>query len=233
MRSKRVASVILIGLLAFFATGSTGSASFIYLYDFPGNPGSGLANDQTNPQFGNMTFSDWTRVNVTAGTTANAYDTAFWNTTSIFDSGQYVTFTITADAGYHLNLSQLTFDEIRISGGPTKGRVQMFLNGSATAFDVFDYNPSASWKSHTFDFTDTVDADHVTSVEFRFYGWNGGTADASLLFDNVGITVLGVVPEPPVTLPAIFLGIWFLGPGAKRKSSSKQTSVSRLSDRES
>jgi hypothetical protein len=75
----------------------------------------------------------------------------------------------------HLNLSLLTFDEVRTAGGPTKGLVQMFINGSATVYDSFNYNPSASVQNKTFSFTPTVDADNVTSVEYRFYGWNGGT----------------------------------------------------------
>ena len=172
----------------------TARASIVWTYDFPGTPGSGLASDQTNPQPGLATFSDWARVNVSAGTTSDAFDSNFWNNTAVFDPTQYVSFSITADAGFHLNLSLLTFDEMRTAGGPTKGLIEMFLNGSTAPWDVFNYNPSSNWNSHTFNFTPTTDSDNVTSVEFRFYGWNGGTPDASLIFDNVSVTV-AIVPE--------------------------------------
>jgi hypothetical protein len=201
-------------------------SSVVYTYDFPGNPGSGLAADQTNPQFANATFSDWTRVNVSAGPAANSFDSIFWNTTSSFDSTQYASFSITADAGYHLNLSLLTFDEMRTSGGPTKGHVEMFLDGSAAPYDVMNYNPHASFHSEAFSFTPTTDADNVGTVEFRFYGWNGGTPEASLIFANVAVT-LSIVPEPGTLMFALLpvgITLYSLARGWRRK---KQAPIGR------
>jgi hypothetical protein len=180
-------------------------ASLVWTYDFPGTPGAPLGNGQTNPQLPNATFGDWSRVNLAAVGTTDVFDSNFWNTTATFDATQYASFTITADAGYHLNLSDLTFDESRTSGGPTKGRIYMFVNGSATPFDSFDYNPSSSVQNKTFDFTDTVDADNATTIEFRFYGWNGGTPAASLIFDNVVINGVGIVPETGTIVPLALL----------------------------
>jgi hypothetical protein len=192
-------------------------ASLVYIYDFPGTPGSGLAVDQTNPQLGHSTFGDWSRVNVSQVGTTDVFDSNFWNTTAVFDSTQYASFSITADPGYHLNLELLTFDQSRTSGGPTKGLVEMFLNGSSTPYASFNYNPSSSVQNKTFNFTPTTDADNVTSVEYRFYGWNGGTPDASLIFDNVAVTV-SIVPEVspfwPVTL---LLGCVLLSRNALRR----------------
>ena len=173
-------------------------ATFVFTYDFPGTPGSGAAVDQTNPtQPGNAAFGDWARVNLTAGTTADVFESTFWNNTATFDPTQYESFDITANAGYHINLSgTITFDEARNAGGPTKGRVQIFLNGSTTAYAIYNYNPVSgpSLQTETFNFTPTVDGDNVTSVEIRFYGWNGGTPSASLFLDNVS-TMIDVVPE--------------------------------------
>jgi hypothetical protein len=182
----------------------TSQASLVYIYDFPGTPGSGLAADQTNPPPGIANFGDWSRVNVSQVGTSDVFDSNFWNTTAIFDPTQYASFSITADAGFHLNLELLTFDQMRTAGGPTKGRVDMFLNGSVTAYATFNYNPSATIQNKSFNFTPTTDADNVTLVEFRFYGWNGGTDTASLIFDNVTITV-GTVPEVSAFWPVILL----------------------------
>jgi len=182
----------------------TSLASLVYIYDFPGTPGSGLAADQTNPPPGIANFGDWSRVNLSQVGTSDVFDSNFWNTTAIFDPTQYASFSITADAGFHLNLELLTFDEMRTAGGPTKGRIEMFLNGSATPYDTFNYNPSATVQNKTFNFTPTTDADNVTLVEFRFYGWNGGTDTASLIFDNVTVTV-STVPEVSVFWPVILL----------------------------
>jgi hypothetical protein len=126
-----------------------------------------------------------------------------WNNSSVFDPTQYASFTITADAGYHLNLSLLTFDEMRSSGGPTKGEVQLFLNGSSTAYATSTYNPTPSTQNQTFSFTPTTDATNVTLAEFRFYGWNGGDPGGTMAFDNVA-TTLDIVPEIPVFWPVLF-----------------------------
>ena len=204
MRAPILKLLSLVALFFVFGYGTL-RGSIVWTYDFPGSPGSGVGNNQTNPQPTGATFGDWARVNLTAGTASDAFESTFWNNTAVFDPTQYESFTITADAGYHLNLEQLTFDEMRTSGGPTKGHIEMFLNGSSAPWAVFNYNPSSNWNSHTFDFTDTTDSDNVTLVEFRFYGWNGGTPDAGLLFDNVAVT-LSAVPEVP-NLGAVILVI--------------------------
>ena len=167
--------------------------SVVFTYDFPGNPtGSGNVADQSSTPPAFTTFGNWTRVDLMAGTTPNVWDNDFWNTTSNINRSQYTSFTITADAGWHLDLQSLTFSERATAGGPTKGEVQMFTNGSL--YFTFDYNPDSQFTTRNLGFTPTTDANNVTSVEFRFYGWNGGTPGASLLLDNVAIT-LTVTPE--------------------------------------
>jgi hypothetical protein len=181
-------------LLLFLAIPLWARASLVYLYDFPGDPGSGLAVDQTNSEPANATFSDWSRFKIDPVPTADVFNSAYWNNSAFFDPTEYASFTVTANSGYALTLSQLTFDEMRDSGGPTKGRVSIFLNGSTTAYATFNYNPTASLKNQTFNFSDVS---NVTTAEFRFYGWNGGTPDAGLFFDNVATTFdLVAVPIP-------------------------------------
>lgn len=201
---RPILKIALLIMALFGAAALSASASIIWTYDFPGTPGSPLGSGQTNPQTPNATFGDWNRVNISAVGTADVFDSNYWNTTSMFDSTQYASFTITAAAGYHLDLALLTFDEMRASGGPTKGLVQMFINGSATVYDSLSYNPSSTVQNKTFSFTPTVDSDNVTTVEFRFYGWNGGTPDASLILDNVAVTV-GIVPEASPLKPVALL----------------------------
>jgi hypothetical protein len=209
MMRKATAKIGLFALLSLAVGQLSIFASIVYTYDFPGTPGSGLAANQTDPQPGNATFGDWSRVNLTQIGTSDVFDNGGWNNSSVFDSTQYASFTITANTGWHLNLSLLTFDEVRSAGGPTKGRVQLFLNGSATAYDSFDYNPTPSTQNKTFNFTPTTDADNVTLAEFRFYGWNGGDPGGTLAFDNVATTV-GIVPEPGTWIVALLsLGIAF------------------------
>ena len=158
------------------------SASIVYLYDFPGTPGSGLAANQTNPEPASATFGDWKRVNVSQLPTTNVFDSNYWNNSSTFNPAQYVSFSITATAGVKLTLTQVAFDEMRGAGGPTHGRVSLFLNGSTTAYASYNYNPASQVNHEVFNF---FSISNITSAEFRFYGWNGGTPAAGLLFDNV------------------------------------------------
>ncbi len=199
-----VVKSLLTGFVALILAGSAARASIVWTYDFPGTPGSGLGSGQTNPQPANATFGDWNRANLTQIATSDVFDNGGWNNSSVFDPTQYASFTITADAGYHLNLSLLTFDEMRSAGGPTKGEVQLFLNGSSTAYATFTYNPTSSTQNQTFSFTPTTDATNVTLAEFRFYGWNGGDPGGTMAFDNVA-TTLDIVPEIPVFWPVLFV----------------------------
>ena len=80
----------------------------------------------------------------------------------------------------------------------------MFVNGSTTPWDTYNYNPvvnSGGGKVETFNFTPTTDADNATSVEFRFYGYNGGTPAAGLFLDNVTTYGTVVLPEIAPLLP--------------------------------
>jgi hypothetical protein len=54
-------------------------ASVIYLYDFPGSPGSGLAIDQANWQPSGARFGDFARTNVDAASGNDLFKSNNWN----------------------------------------------------------------------------------------------------------------------------------------------------------
>jgi len=202
--SRLVAAIFVTLLVA----AATGRASLIYQYDFPGNPGSGLASDQTNGQPALATFSDFTR---TAGLTqmpgapaTNTYGTESWNLTGSIDTTQYEGFSITASAGNHLNLTSLSFDLQLKPSGPLNFEVGLFLNGSSTAYATMDITPTATMTTYTFNFTPLTDADNVTSAEFRFFGWNAAASGGGIVLDNVA-TFGAIVPEPSVLGPISLL----------------------------
>jgi hypothetical protein len=198
-----------LGIIALLCACSGAQGSLIFLYDFPGSPaGSGLAVDQTNAQPAQATFSDFTRQGgLTADPTAAQFRSNNWNVGPTIDSNVYVGFTITAQAGYVLNLTDVTFDAIRKSTGPTGGEVDLYLNGSASAYASMTYTPTGALASYTLDFTDLTTADNVTSATFKFFG-SGGTGGVNCIlgFDNVATNgTIVVVPEIPVGWPAFFL----------------------------
>jgi hypothetical protein len=189
MRLSRLAALLLLL--------SAADASAIFVYDFPGSPPNGAASNQTNSQPANATFGDFTRTNVMQTGDPNFFNSSDWNTGSSIDLTKFVGFSITADVGYHLNLTSLTFDALKSLNGPNNGQVSIFINGSATAYETFLYTPATTLTNETFDFTDLTDTDNATTAEFRFYGWNSTGPGERLGFDNVTTNgTISNLPEP-------------------------------------
>lgn len=199
----RALSLSLLTSAAFLLVCPNGEASLIYLYDFPGD--SGLASVQTNSQPSNATFSDFTRNNVQSVSSgpADTFGSDHWSLSTSLDPTIFESFSITATgAGFHLNLSSLSFDLMRSATGPPNMEVGLFLNGSSTAYAIFDFSPTTSMATYTFNFTPLTDADNVTSASFKFYGWNAGGSGGQIYLDNVGtFGAISSVPEVAPFLP--------------------------------
>jgi hypothetical protein len=210
---------LLIVLFALAALSTPASSAVIFLYDFPGSPGSGLAANQTNSQPANATFGDFTR---TGGLTQmpgapanNTYGTESWNQTGSINTVQYEGFSITAGVGSNLNLTSLSFDCTLKPSGPANLEVGLFLNGSSTAYATLDISPTSTTTTYTFDFTDLTDTDNVTLASFRFFGWNASASGGGIILDNVATNgAISNVPEPRGTmfvLLPIGLALYSLG----------------------
>src|SRR6266404_6022445 len=178
---------------------SSVQASLIYTYDFPGpGPNNGLAANQTNGQPPNATFSDYTRNGGLTGTgNSDVFGSKNWPTAAALDPNVFTAFTITADPGFVLTLSQLTFDSLKNGAtAPLLAQVDLFLNGSATAYASFSWTPQNSpMTSYTFNFTPVTAADNVTTATFKFFAWNATDATNEVQFDNVAIFGGIDVPE--------------------------------------
>jgi hypothetical protein len=178
---------------------SSAQASLVYTYDFPGSPGSGLAVDQTNPQPANATMSDYTRNGGLTGTgVSDVFGSKGWANGGALDPSIFTAFTITADPGFVLSLSQLTFDSLKNgAAGPGNAEVALFLNGSTTAYATFDWIPqNAPMTSYVFNFTPITGADNVTMATFKFFAWNA-TNTNELQFDNIAL--FGAIDVPEAT----------------------------------
>ena len=209
MESGFFKSSVLVFAIALTATAAR--ASVIFLYDFPGNPGSGLAADQTNGQPAGATFSDFTRTadltQMPGAPANNDYGTENWNQTGSINTAQYEGFSITAAVGNHLNLTSLSFDIQLKPSGPLNVEVGLFLNGSSTAYATLDLTPTASVTTYNFNFTPLTDADNVTLAEFRFFGWNAAASGGGIVLDNVATSgSIGFpVPEAGTFGPVLVL----------------------------
>jgi hypothetical protein len=197
----------LFAAIAVVLAWSNTRASLIYTYDFPGNPGSGLAANQTNGQPSGATLSDYTRNGGLTGSGASGvFGSKNWPTAGALDPNVFTAFTITADPGLVLTLSQLTFDSLKNGAGTLNAEVDLFLNGSATAYATFAWTPqNAPLTSYAFNFTPVTAGDNVTSATFKFFAWNANDATNEVQFDNVAIYGGIEVPEAASFGPAAFL----------------------------
>ena len=196
----------------------------LFTYDFPGNPGSGLAADQTNPQPANASFSDFTRTGVSFNNSTGNFGSAGWAQTSTIDLSEFNSFSITTAGGFDLTLTHLTFDAFRSSTGPASGQISLFLNGSTTPYATFSYSPTTTNSNYLFDFPDITAEQGIDTVSFNFYGWNAANNGGTLAFDNV-TTFGAVTPVPELNPTVCAVGACLLTAGAimlKRRRSKSQ-----------
>ncbi len=97
--------------------------------------------------------------------------TGGWAASSI-DDAKYFFFTIEADAGKEINLTNISFDYRRTGAGPENAAVE--INGELVESFSFPDGQTLTFNSSLSDFN------NLTEVEVRIYGWNGGGGDFRL-----------------------------------------------------
>ena len=208
MSLRGLANVLIVSITLALA-GEAAHASFVYIYDFPGpGPNNGPASNQTNPQPSGATFSDFTRNGGLTGTgNSGVFGSKNWPTSAVMDPTVFTAFTITADPGLVLTLTQMTFDSLKNGAtAPLLAQVGLFLNGSSTAYATFSWTPQNSpMTNYVFDFADVTGDMNVTTATFKFFAWNATDNTNEVQFDNV--TVYGGldVPEAGSLGPAILV----------------------------
>jgi len=212
-----------LGLLAAALVSSAANGALIWTYDFPGpGPNNGSAANQTNPQPSGATFSDFTRNGGLIGTgNANVFGSTNWSTSATMDPTVFTAFTITGDAGFALDLNQLTFDSLK-TGATTAGftaEVALYINGSTSPYAFFGWTPqNAPLTSYTFNFGPLTPADNVTTATFKFYGWNATDNTNGLQFTNVSVYgTIDAVPEIPAGWPVVLLMIFVIALRERRR----------------
>ena len=206
---------------------SNSSASLVYTYDFPGSgPNNGLAANQTNGQPANATLSDFTRNGGLTGTgNSGVFGSKNWSTNASMDPTVFTAFTITANPGFVLSLSSLTFDSLKNGAtAPMLAEVDLFLNGSTTAYASFAWTPQNSpMTSYAFNFTPVTFADNITTATFKFFAWNATDATNEVQFDNVAIFGGVDVPETASIGPmGLVIGCAILARRFPRRRSPKR-----------
>jgi hypothetical protein len=200
---------------------NVGHAAIIGTYTFPGaDPGG----DASAPAAANATFSALSRTNVTAVSLSDQFASTSYTSAAAIDLGEYVEFTITANAGYKLDLESLSFKHTRNDQnmnrrGPQSGEVRASFEGYAAGSGTGSaFSPVSSQSTSTWDFTDfsTIIGGSAT---FRFYGWNSignPSNNMQLRLDDITLNGAVVLVPEPVTVSLLSLALFGLL-GARRR----------------
>ncbi len=185
---------------AFPASGAT-----LATYTFPGADPAG---DTNAPTATNLTFTAFSRVNVSAVSVSELFESASWTTAGTQNPGEYVQFTVTPATNFTLSLTTLSFDvqrsvDKRTGGekdGPLNSEVRIFTGVSLTLVDSQNFSPVGAWQNVVVNFSNFTSMDGET-VTIRLYGWSSGHQNGWLALDNVRLEgSLSPVPEPSPTV---------------------------------
>ena len=201
---KRNGQAFITTLISFLCLGTAGlvHGANIGTYDFSGGDPAGDNSTPTNTA--NVTFSPFTRVNVTTVAANNLFRSASWNLAAAPDTTEYVQFTITPAAGFVVSLERIEFDLARSidkftpseKEGPQFGEVQIFQGLSLTPVASQSFTPVVPSQHVYFDFADftSLDGEPIT---VRFYAWAAGHKDGWMDIDNVTVEgSVSPIPEP-------------------------------------
>jgi hypothetical protein len=146
---------------------------------------------------------------------------------------QYSTFTVTADPGYSLTLSSLTFDVGRAFRGAKDYAVRSSADSFASNIVYADEAISQTVARQDVSLSGSQ-YDGLSAVEFRIYfdDRNNNSASASETFlDNVTLNgTVTAVPEPTIfTMLAGGLSLWLVALRASRSSSAGGGKLARPS----
>ena len=119
-------------------------------------------------------------------------------------ANDYFTFTITPNAGFALNLTNLTFDIANFTNDGTFSAISFFvrssLNGFASNVGVTQSvlaGSNGTFQNANISLTGATFQNVTTSIEFRIYLQDNVTdPDRGGLIDNVTLNGVAAVPEP-------------------------------------
>lgn len=200
--------------------------AIIVQYDFSGQPGNQGATPVTATATG-LTASDLVRgPGVSASSTANSMNSSAWTTSTVADLNDYYGFTLTANAGYSLTLTSLSFAERRSPTGIRMFELRSSLDGFTAAIPgtVTSVPNNDSVRNQTLSLGSGF-SDLLTPVTFRLYGYEAESGSGTWRLQNhstfAGLVMDGTitaVPEPG-TFAAVGL-MSLLSWGLRRKKGS-------------
>jgi hypothetical protein len=185
------AAAVMAGVLA-AGVGET-QAAVLGTYAFTGADPAG---DGSVPTLTHLTFGSLSRTNITAESVNDQFvSSAYTSGTAAADQiSDYAQFTVTATAGWRVNLENLTFKYTRQDmnanrQGPLNGQVrssfESYAAGSGTGST---FAPTTTQQTATWNFTDYSTTQVDPGATFRIYGWNSPgnpSSNMRMLLDDI------------------------------------------------
>lgn len=189
-------------LIAAGITLTLNSFAQLGIYQFSHTNGNSCSSPilSVTTQPANATFSNFSRSTVNCQNQANVLNSKNYPTSGSINTSSYTEFSITANVGYAVTLTSLSFKSARNDHGPAEGRVAHNYSGNFTTtylnFDTDDSQITTTWN-----FTDITTASGGT-VTFRIYGWDAENASSTFYVDDVILNGSVVVAPIPPTVNA-------------------------------
>ncbi|MCO5233087.1 MAG: hypothetical protein M9888_05065 [Chitinophagales bacterium] len=159
----------------------------------PGNSNPYTAGQVVN---NNITVSGIGRSGVSPNNGDDRYNANGWSTSSSLDATKYFTWTLTANSGYELSVSELNVNLRRSNTGPNKIQVRTSLDNFATGTEI-SYTGTANNEPFTF----SINSSNVNQLEIRLYGYNASANTGTLSvndFDFIGFIEAACSVDNPV-----------------------------------
>ncbi|MFC6195739.1 T9SS type A sorting domain-containing protein [Dyadobacter subterraneus] len=153
-----------------------------------------------------VTGTELTRNTITCTAFSNAFNSTTLNNTATINNNSYIEFSVTADAGFQLNVTSLTFFRQGSASAPNQLEIRYSTDGFATstAWGAAPLTVTSPGATTNWDFDDFTVASGV-KLTFRIYPYGPQRADlsantastgASFRMDNVTLNGTVISPMP-------------------------------------
>jgi len=185
-------------------------------YDFSGGGNDVTSFNYNGSALTNASASAITKVGITSSSSSNNYRGSNWSTGAL-DSGKYISFTLTADDDFVLNLTSITFGVGRSGTGPLNWEWRSSVDGFGSAITTYTTvnagltetsgvltNPdsNSSWTGNVLNLSG-ASFQGLSAVTFRLYAYgaeaSGGTGGLQGNLSFAG-SVAAAVPEPTAAM---------------------------------
>ena len=179
--------------LVVFALGmSSAWGQQVLTWTFTGSPaGSGTVVDNFGTSPSGTALTDFVRNGVTLADANNVFNSSNWSLGGV-DASKNIAFTMTANSGRVLHLTQLLFSQQRSTTGPSSVDVQLVVGGNL--LESLTVAPPTIAATSTFDIINTITQD---TARFNWLGYGATNTAGTYRVDNVALTY-----APGPALPA-------------------------------